>query len=89
VHFAAAVGVGQSMYEIERYTSVNALGAAVVLERALAVRDRLEKVVVASSAPTVAFEDGMRELAEWLVTQSAVDKVDEATAALADRGLTS
>src|SRR4051812_6343281 len=49
VHFAAAVGVGQSMYEIERYTSVNAIGAAVVLEEALAVRDRLEKIVVASS----------------------------------------
>src|SRR4051812_47277078 len=49
VHFAAAVGVGQSMYEIERYTSVNAIGAAVVLEEALAVRDRLEKMVVASS----------------------------------------
>ena len=32
VHFAAAVGVGQSMYEIERYTSVNSLGCAVVLE---------------------------------------------------------
>ena len=49
VHFAAAVGVGQSMYEIVRYTSVNALGAAVVLEEALNVRDRLGKVVVASS----------------------------------------
>jgi dTDP-L-rhamnose 4-epimerase len=49
IHFAAAVGVGQSMYEIERYTSVNAVGAAVVLERALEVRDRLEKIVVASS----------------------------------------
>ena len=49
IHFAAAVGVGQSMYEIERYTSVNAVGAAVVLERALDVRDRLEKIVVASS----------------------------------------
>jgi dTDP-L-rhamnose 4-epimerase len=49
VHFAAAVGVGQSMYEIVRYTSVNALGAAVVLEEALDVRDRLEKLVVASS----------------------------------------
>src|SRR5919202_1849050 len=32
VHFAAAVGVGQSMYEIERYTSINAIGAAVLLE---------------------------------------------------------
>jgi dTDP-L-rhamnose 4-epimerase len=49
VHFAAAVGVGQSMYEIERYTAVNALGAAVVLEEILAVRDRIEKIAVASS----------------------------------------
>jgi dTDP-L-rhamnose 4-epimerase len=49
VHLAAAVGVGQSMYEIERYTSVNAVGAAVVLEEATKRRDRLEKVVVASS----------------------------------------
>ena len=49
VHLAAAVGVGQSMYEIERYTSVNALGAAVVLEAAAAVRERLQKAVVASS----------------------------------------
>ena len=49
VHFAAAVGVGQSMYEIERYTSVNALGAAVVLEEAVRLRDRIEKIVVASS----------------------------------------
>jgi dTDP-L-rhamnose 4-epimerase len=49
VHLAAAVGVGQSMYEIERYTSMNAGGAAVVLEEALTVRDRLEKMVVASS----------------------------------------
>jgi dTDP-L-rhamnose 4-epimerase len=49
VHFAAAVGVGQSMYEIERYTSVNAIGAAVLLEEAIEVRDRLEKLVVASS----------------------------------------
>jgi dTDP-L-rhamnose 4-epimerase len=40
-------------------------------------------------APQVAFEDGMRELATWLVTQTSVDKVDEATAQLAERGLTS
>jgi dTDP-L-rhamnose 4-epimerase len=37
------------MYEIERYTSMNTLGAAVVLEEAVRVRDRLEKMVVASS----------------------------------------
>src|SRR5918999_644389 len=31
-HFAAAVGVGQSMYEIAHYTSLNNLGTAVLLE---------------------------------------------------------
>lgn len=49
VHFAAAVGVGQSMYEIERYTSINAIGAAVVLEEVLEQRDAIRKVLVASS----------------------------------------
>src|ERR687887_1720492 len=49
VHFAAAVGVGQSMYEIERYTSINAIGAAVVLEEVAARRDRIGKLLVASS----------------------------------------
>jgi dTDP-L-rhamnose 4-epimerase len=49
VHLAAAVGVGQSMYEIVHYTTVNALGAAVVLEEAITRAAQLEKVVVASS----------------------------------------
>jgi dTDP-L-rhamnose 4-epimerase len=49
VHFAAAVGVGQSMYEIERYTSINAIGAAVVLEEVLERRDAIGKLLVASS----------------------------------------
>ena len=31
-HFAAVVGVGQSMYEVVHYTSVNNLGTAVLLE---------------------------------------------------------
>jgi dTDP-L-rhamnose 4-epimerase len=48
-HLAAAVGVGQSMYEIERYTSVNAIGAAVVLEEIVERRDAIAKLVVASS----------------------------------------
>ena len=46
-HFAAAVGVGQSMYEIANYTSLNNLGTAVVLE-ALVERP-VERLVVASS----------------------------------------
>ncbi|HEY3017675.1 MAG TPA: NAD-dependent epimerase/dehydratase family protein [Gaiellaceae bacterium] len=49
VHFAAAVGVGQSMYEIERYTSINAIGAAVVLEEAVERRIAIRKLLVASS----------------------------------------
>jgi len=49
VHLAAVVGVAQSMYEIERYASVNVVGAAVVLEQAIEARGRLTKVLVASS----------------------------------------
>ncbi len=46
-HFAARVGVGQSMYEIEHYTDVNNRGTAVLLE-ALCERP-VERLVVASS----------------------------------------
>jgi dTDP-L-rhamnose 4-epimerase len=37
------------MYEIERYTSINAIGAAVLLEEAIERRDRIRKLLVASS----------------------------------------
>jgi dTDP-L-rhamnose 4-epimerase len=46
-HLAAMVGVGQSMYEVERYVDVNDRGTAVLLE-ALAQRP-VGKLVVASS----------------------------------------
>ena len=47
VHFAARVGVGQSMYALAEYTSVNSLGTSVLLE---AVLDQpVERIVVASS----------------------------------------
>lgn len=46
-HFAAVVGVGQSMYEIARYTGVNNLGTAVLLE-ALSQKP-VRRLVVASS----------------------------------------
>ena len=36
VHLAAAVGVGQSMYEVDRYVGVNDLGTAVLLEALIA-----------------------------------------------------
>jgi dTDP-L-rhamnose 4-epimerase len=46
-HFAAAVGVGQSMYEVAHYTSTNNLGTTVLLE-ALIERP-VERLIVASS----------------------------------------
>jgi dTDP-L-rhamnose 4-epimerase len=46
-HFASAVGVGQSMYEIEKYVDINNRGTAVLLEALL--RRPVAKLVVASS----------------------------------------
>jgi dTDP-L-rhamnose 4-epimerase len=47
VHLAAAVGVGQSMYQISEYTSVNNYGTAVLLQEMIA--RPVKKLVVASS----------------------------------------
>jgi dTDP-L-rhamnose 4-epimerase len=49
VHLAAAVGVGQSMYAPRYYVHTNSTGTAVVLEAVLRLRDRIRKLVVASS----------------------------------------
>jgi dTDP-L-rhamnose 4-epimerase len=49
VHLAAAVGVGQSMYEIARYTELNTMATARFLERVVATRPLPARVVVASS----------------------------------------
>src|SRR5207248_9295298 len=48
-HLAAMVGVGQSMYQVRRYTDVNAMGMATLLEAFSQHRDHLRKLVVASS----------------------------------------
>jgi len=48
-HFAATVGVGQSMYEIQRYMDVNTLGTAQLLQVLLDTKERVEKLIVASS----------------------------------------
>lgn len=46
-HLAALVGVGQSMYQIERYTSVNNVGTAILLE---SLADQpVKRLIVASS----------------------------------------
>ncbi|MEZ2298501.1 NAD-dependent epimerase/dehydratase family protein [Variovorax sp. RCC_210] len=46
-HFASAVGVGQSMYEVSHYTRVNNLGTAVLMEALIA--QPVKRLVVASS----------------------------------------
>jgi dTDP-L-rhamnose 4-epimerase len=49
VHLAAIVGVGQSMYEIARYTQGNTMATAVFLERLVAMPELPLRLVVASS----------------------------------------
>ncbi len=48
-HFAATVGVGQSMYEISRYMSINTQGTAELLQAMLDIKLAPEKLIVASS----------------------------------------
>ena len=49
IHLAAVVGVSQSMYEISRYVRANTAGTAILLEKLTRFRDRVRKLVVASS----------------------------------------
>jgi len=49
VHFGAAVGVGQSMYQIDRYVDVNTRGTALLLDSLVNAKHNVQKVLVASS----------------------------------------
>src|SRR5919106_2282181 len=49
VHFAAAVSVGQSMYQVDRYVDVNTRGTALLLDILVNARHNVQKVIVASS----------------------------------------
>ena len=49
VHLAAEVGVGQSMYEVQRYVDANTGGTGVLLDILVNGSDRIGKLVVASS----------------------------------------
>jgi dTDP-L-rhamnose 4-epimerase len=64
-HLAAAVGVGQSMYEIERYCDVNTVGTATLLEQA--VHAGCQRIVVASSMSIYGeglYRDGLGRVVE-------------------------
>jgi dTDP-L-rhamnose 4-epimerase len=65
VHLGARVGVGQSMYEIAEYTSVNAHGTATLLQNML--DGSVRKLLVASSMSIYGeglYRDGDGEVAE-------------------------
>ena len=48
-HQAAAVGVGQSMYQIEKYVDVNTMGTAKLLDILINEENEVKKLIVASS----------------------------------------
>jgi dTDP-L-rhamnose 4-epimerase len=48
-HQAANVGVGQSMYEIERYIDTNVMGTAKLLDVIVNSKNSVKKIIVASS----------------------------------------
>lgn len=72
-HYAAMVGVGQSMYEIKEYTDVNNLGTAVLLE-ALS-KNPVEKFVVASSMSI--YGEGLYKDAEGKIQDGCERKLEQ------------
>ncbi|TCD05259.1 NAD-dependent epimerase/dehydratase family protein [Erythrobacteraceae bacterium CFH 75059] len=67
VHLAAEVGVGQSMYEVERYTSVNDVGTAVLFERLI---DHPVRRVVTASSMSI-YGEGLYRNADGELVQDA------------------
>ncbi len=72
-HFVAMVGVGQSMYELVRYTDVNNVGTAVLLE-ALIERP-VERLVVASSMSI--YGEGLYESADGTIHSDVERTLDQ------------
>jgi dTDP-L-rhamnose 4-epimerase len=49
IHLAAMVGVGQSMYQIERYVDANTRGTSNILDVLINTKNNIKKLIVASS----------------------------------------
>ncbi|CAG0930885.1 dTDP-L-rhamnose 4-epimerase [Planctomycetaceae bacterium] len=71
-HFAASVGVGQSMYEIAEYVDVNCRGTAVLLEEL--IRNPVEKLVVASSMSV--YGEGLYRASDGSVITNAARELE-------------
>jgi dTDP-L-rhamnose 4-epimerase len=70
IHLAAEVGVGQSMYAVERYTSVNESGSAVLFE---ALIDHPVRRVVTASSMSI-YGEGLYSDADGNVVENAERK---------------
>ena len=70
VHLAAEVGVGQSMYAVERYTSVNETGSAVLFE---ALIDHPVRRVVTASSMSI-YGEGLYRDADGKLVENAERK---------------
>lgn len=68
VHLAAEVGVGQSMYAVQRYVGANDLGTAVLLEALLA--HPVRRLVVASSMSI--YGEGLYRDADGALVEQAI-----------------
>jgi dTDP-L-rhamnose 4-epimerase len=49
IHLAAETGTGQSMYEIEKYTSINIGGTSIMLDILANTQHSIQKIIIASS----------------------------------------
>ena len=67
IHLAAEVGVGQSMYAVERYVSVNEVGTAVLFEAL--IKHPVRRVVTASSMSI--YGEGLYRDAEGALVETA------------------
>src|SRR3954451_22989110 len=68
VHLAAEVGVGQSMYAVDRYTSVNDYGTAVLFQQL--IENPVERVAVASSMSI--YGEGLYRTADGVLKEDVV-----------------
>ena len=66
-HFAAAVGVGQSMYQIKHYNHVNCTGTGILLEALINASKKIKKLVVAASMSS--YGEGLYKCARCAIVQ--------------------
>ena len=80
IHLAAEVGVGQSMYAVERYVSVNEVGTAVLFEAL--IKHPVRRVVTASSMSI--YGEGLYRDADGAAVETATRRPPAAQPALVE-----